>query len=145
MAKFLNSSTTNFLVEELINGASEKLIIIVPILEFNDRIKELLEDKSCLTINIRIVYGKSKLKPGEINWLKEHTYIRTTLCKDIKIECYLSEELCIIAGMSHPGFSQGDYTDVGVLISRAEDVDLYNQTCKMAQEFIRVNDLICVT
>ena len=40
MAKFLNTSGTNFFLEELIKNAKERLILISPYLRLNDRIKE---------------------------------------------------------------------------------------------------------
>ena len=75
MAKFLNTSATNYFLEELIKGAQERLVLISPFLKLNDRIKELLEDKNRLKIDVRIVYGKSELQPQEIEWLKAQSYI----------------------------------------------------------------------
>ena len=75
MAKFLNTSGTTYHLEELIKNASDRLIIISPYLKLNERIKELLEDKNRLKIDIRIVYGKNDLQPEEINWLKNLTFI----------------------------------------------------------------------
>ena len=63
MAKFMNTSVTNYYLEELIKGARERLIIISPFLKFNDRMRELLEDKDRMKIDVRIVYGKSELAP----------------------------------------------------------------------------------
>ena len=74
MAKFLNSSGTTYHLEELIKNASDRLIIISPYLKLNERIKELLEDRNRLKIDIRIVYGKNDLHPEEINWLKNLTF-----------------------------------------------------------------------
>jgi phosphatidylserine/phosphatidylglycerophosphate/cardiolipin synthase-like enzyme len=68
MAKFLNTSATNYFLEELIKSAKDRLILISPFLRLNDRIKELLEDKNRLKIDVRVVYGKSELQPGEISW-----------------------------------------------------------------------------
>ncbi len=45
MAKFMNTTATNYYLEELIKGARERLIIISPFLKLNDRMRELLEDK----------------------------------------------------------------------------------------------------
>mgnify|MGYP001320578604 CR=1 FL=1 len=81
MAKFLNTSAANYYLEELITNASDRLILISPFLKINDRIRELLEDKNRLKIDVRIVYGKSELQPEEINWLKELTFVRTSFCK----------------------------------------------------------------
>ena len=36
MAKFLNTSATNYYLEELIKGASDRLILISPFLKLND-------------------------------------------------------------------------------------------------------------
>ncbi len=58
MAKFLNTSGTNYHLEELIKNASERLILISPYLQLSEKIKKLLEDKDRLKIDIRIVYGK---------------------------------------------------------------------------------------
>ena len=75
MAKLLNTSGTTYHLEELIKNASDRLIIISPYLKLNERVKELLEDKNGLKIDIRIVYGKNDLQPEEINWLKNLTFI----------------------------------------------------------------------
>jgi hypothetical protein len=71
MAKFLNTSATNYFLEELIKNAQDRLILISPFLKLNDRMKALLADKNRLKIDVRIVYGKSELHPEEINWLPD--------------------------------------------------------------------------
>ena len=48
MAKFLHTSATNYFLEEMIEGASDRLILISPFLKLNDRMKELLADKNRL-------------------------------------------------------------------------------------------------
>ena len=63
MAKFLSTTGTNYHLEELIKGASDRLILISPFLKLNDRMKELLADKNRLKIDVRIVYGKSDFQP----------------------------------------------------------------------------------
>ncbi|MCK5919456.1 MAG: hypothetical protein KAG66_00850, partial [Methylococcales bacterium] len=67
MAKFLNTSATSYFLEELIKTAKDRLILISPFLKLNDRIKELLEDKNRLKIDVRIIYGKNELQNDEIN------------------------------------------------------------------------------
>ena len=87
MAKFLNTSATNYFLEEMIKCASDRLILISPFLKLNDRMKELLADKNRLKIDVRIVYGKSELQPQEIEWLRGLTYIRTSFCKNLHAKC----------------------------------------------------------
>ena len=45
MAKFLNTSGTNYFLDELIKDAKDPIILISPFLKLNDRIKELLVNK----------------------------------------------------------------------------------------------------
>ena len=140
MAKFLNSSGTTYHLEELIKNSSDRLIIISPYLKLNERIKELLEDRNRLKIDIRIVYGKNDLHPEEINWLKNLTFIRTSFCKNLHAKCYLNENECIITSLNLYEFSQVNNNEMGVLIYRNDDAKLYADTYEEAQRIIRISD-----
>lgn len=145
MAKFLNTSATNYYLEELIKGASDRLILISPFLKLNDRIKELLEDKNRLKIDVRIVYGKSELQPNEINWLKELSFVRTSFCKNLHAKCYLNEDSCIITSLNLYEFSQVNNNEMGVYISRDGDSEIYRDAYEEAQRIIRVSDEIRIS
>ena len=136
MAKFLNTSATNYFLEELIKGAQERLVLISPFLKLNDRIKELLEDKNRLKIDVRIVYGKSELQPQEIEWLKAQSYIRTSFCKNLHAKCYLNEEHAIVTSLNLYEFSQINNNEMGILIRRDDDAELYKDTYEEAQRII---------
>ena len=108
-------------------------------------LKELLADKNRLKIDVRIVYGKSELQPEEINWLKELTYIRTSFCKNLHAKCYLNEEMCIITSLNLYEFSQVNNNEMGVLIQRSEDNELYRDAYNEAQRIIRVSDEVRIS
>lgn len=145
MAKFLNTSATNYFLEELIKDAKDRLILISPFLKLNDRMKELLTDKNRMKIDVRMVYGKSELQPEEINWLKEVTYIRTSFCKNLHAKCYLNEELCIVTSLNLYEFSQVNNNEMGVLIRRSEDAELYKDAYEEAQRIIRISDEVRIS
>lgn len=145
MAKFLTTSATTYHLEELIKDATEKVILISPFLKLNDRIKELLEDKNRLKIDIRIVYGKSELHPTEINWLKELAFVRTSFCRNLHAKCYLSEEACIITSLNLYEFSQVNNNEMGVLITRTDDADMYRDAHDEAQRIIRISDEVRIS
>lgn len=145
MAKFLNTSATNYFLEELIKDAKDRLILISPFLKLNDRVKELLSDKNRLKIDVRIVYGKSELQPAEMAWLQELTYIRTSYCKNLHAKCYMNEELCIITSLNLYEFSQVNNNEMGVLIRRGDDVELYKDTYEEAQRIIRVSEEVRIS
>lgn len=145
MAKFLNTSATNYFLEELIKDAKDRLILISPYLKLNDRIKELLADKNRLKIDVRMVYGKSELQPLEITWLREQTYIRTSFCKNLHAKCYLNEELCIITSLNLYEFSQVNNNEMGILIRRSDDAELYREAYEEAQRIIRISDEVRIS
>lgn len=140
MPKFLNTSATNYYLEELIKNASERLILISPFLKINDRIRELLEDKNRMKIDVRIVYGKSELHPHEINWLKGLTFVRTSFCKNLHAKCYLNEEAAIITSLNLYDFSQVNNNEMSVLLTREDDAECYRDAYDEAQRIVRVSD-----
>jgi len=145
MAKFLNTSATSYFLEELIKTARDRLILISPFLKLNDRIKELLEDKNRLKIDVRIIYGKNELQNDEITWLSELSYIRTSFCKNLHAKCYLNENFCIISSLNLYEFSQINNNEMGVAVSRKDDAALYKDTYDEAQRIIRISDEVSYT
>ena len=145
MAKFLNTSATNYFLEELIKGAKDRLVLISPFLKLNDRMKELLEDKNRLKIDVRIVYGKSELQPQEIEWLKAQSYIRTSFCKNLHAKCYLNESDAIVTSLNLYEFSQINNNEMGILIRREDDAELYKDTYEEAQRIIRISDEVRIS
>lgn len=133
MAKFLNTSATNYFLEELIKGAKDRLVLISPFLKLNDRMKELLEDKNRLKIDVRIVYGKSELQPQEIEWLKGQSYIRTSFCKNLHAKCVRNRGHGITRRGNLYAFSQINNNEMGILIRREDDAELYKDTYEEAQ------------
>lgn len=145
MAKFLNTSATNYYLEEMIKGAADRLILISPYLKLNDRVKELLEDKNRLKIDVRLVYGKSALQPAEISWLNVLSFIRTSFCKNLHAKCYLNESGCIITSLNLYEFSQVNNNEMGVYISRQDDPEMYRDTYDEAQRIIRISEEVRVS
>lgn len=145
MAKFLNTSATNFFLEELIKNAKERLILISPYLRLNDRIKELLEDKNRLKIDIRIIYGKSDLHPDEIKWMQKLDYVRISFCKNLHAKCYINEESCIISSLNLYEFSQVNNNEMGIFISKEEDNSVFKDAYEEAQRIIRISDEVRIS
>lgn len=145
MAKFLNTSGTNFFLEELIKNAKERLILISPYLRLNDRIKELLEDKDRLKIDIRIVYGKSDLHPDEIKWMQKLDYVRVSFCKNLHAKCYINESECIISSLNLYEFSQVNNNEMGILVRKYEDNEVFKDAYEEAQRIIHISDEVRIT
>jgi len=142
MVKFLNTTATNYYLEELIKQSRQHLYIISPFLQFNDKIKELLEDRNRYKVEIRLVFGKSELAPQEINWLRTLEYVRTGFCRNLHAKCYLSEDAAIITSMNLYNFSQVNNNEMGVYIVREEEPELYNDTYEEAHRLFRISEQV---
>lgn len=145
MAKFLNTSGTNYHLEELIKAARDRLILISPFLKLNDRIKELLADKDRLKIDVRVVYGKSELAPAEAEWLRALSFVRTSFCRNLHAKCYLSEEAAIVTSLNLYEFSMVNNNEMGILITRSQDPDLYREVYEEAHRLIRVSEEVRIS
>src|SRR3546814_18937099 len=86
-----------------------------------------------------MVYGKSELQPLEISWLREQTYIRTSFCKNLHAKCYLNEELCIVTSLNLYEFSHVNNNEMGILIQRSDDAELYRDAYEEAQRINRIS------
>lgn len=145
MAKFLTTTGVSFHVEQLINKANEKLILISPFLKINDRIKQSLEDKNRMKMDIRVVYGKNELQPDENNWLKSMQFIRTSFCKDLHAKCYLNEKEAIITSMNLYEFSQVNNNEMGIYIEKEKDAEIYKDVLEEVNRLIRISDEIRIS
>ena len=132
-------------MEELIKGTKERLILISPYLQFTDRIKEHLSNLNVSKRDIRIVYRESKLRLEENNWLESQIGIRTSLCKNLHAKCYINENEAIITSMNLYEFSQQNNNEMGIYISKAQDIELYNAALEEVQRLLTISDEIRVT
>lgn len=140
MAKFLNTSAVTYYLEEIIKNASERLILISPYLRLNDKIKELLEDKNRLKIDIRIIYGKTELRAEEESWLHELEFVRVSFCKNLHAKCYMNEQDCIITSLNLYEFSQVNNNEMGILLNKDEDQEVFKDAQDEANRIIRISD-----
>ncbi|MFC2048042.1 phospholipase D family protein [Chloroflexota bacterium] len=146
MAKFLDTAGITFYLQQIINNANERLILISPYLKINDRIKSSLVDKDKFKIDIRLIYGKSELQPEERNWLNRLQYVRTSFCKDLHAKCYLNEKEVIVTSMNLYDFSQVNNYEMGIYIKKDEDTPLYDEIYQEVSRLIRTSgDEITVT
>jgi phosphatidylserine/phosphatidylglycerophosphate/cardiolipin synthase-like enzyme len=145
MAKFLDTTGVSYHLQQLINKANEKLVLISPYLKINDRIKQELEDKNRLKIDIRVIYGKNELQPEENNWLKSMSSIRSSFCKDLHAKCYLNENEAIITSMNLYEFSQVNNKEMGIYIEKNNDPELYKDIFEEAQRLIRISSELIIS
>lgn len=91
MAKFLNTSATNYYLEELIKNASERLILISPFLKLNDRIRELTKARRYFTVE---EIGRPRVAKTKVSLHSKDSIIQKALKQAEK-------EYGLLAGIDH--------------------------------------------
>lgn len=140
MAKFLDTMGVNSALSQIIKNAQERLVLISPYLQINDRFKVMLEDKDKFKIDIRIIYSESRLQPSESNWLKSLKSVRLSICKNLHAKCYLNEEEAIVTSMNFYEFSQINNYEMGILVSKTDDSQLYTDINDEAKNLLRMSE-----
>ncbi|MGI8891736.1 MAG: phospholipase D family protein [Chthoniobacterales bacterium] len=140
MAKFLNTSAANYYLEEIIRLARDRLVLITPVLRLNDRVRELLEDKNQRKIEVHLAYEKNELLPEEIHWLRALTFIRTSFCRNLHAKCYLNEQFCIVSSLNLHELSHAKSNEIGVLISRDDEEELFQSLTDEADRILRLSE-----
>lgn len=140
MAKFLNTSATTYVLEQLINKAKSKVVLVSPYLKLNKRIKQIIEDRANEGIEFYFVYGKQELKSTEKDWLLTIDKVNLFYCDDLHAKCYLNESYCIITSMNLYEFSQVNNNEMGILLTIKSDPDAFTDAAKECQRLIRISE-----
>lgn len=136
MADFLTTSGTSYHLEQLIINANKKLILISPYLQISKTLYERLKDASKKQVQIRIVYGKDELKPNEKNSLAELENVSLFFFENLHAKCYLNESKMIITSMNMYEFSEKTNREMGVLIDRGSDKEIYDKAVSEVKSII---------
>ena len=145
MVKFLNSSGISYHLENLIKNANTSLFLISPYLKFNPRIKQLLDDRNRLRIDIRIIYGKVDLQTEESKWLKSMDSIKVLFSKNLHAKCYINEKEAIITSMNLYDFSQQNNIEMGIHVTKEDDPKLYQDIKGEVTSLIRTSEQVSIS
>ena len=149
MAEFLTTTGISSALEDIIRNAKDRLILISPYLQINDRLKELLEEKDRFNrelpedkeqsilgvlfsdptpkpIDVYVVYGKNE-KPEEKDWLESLTSVEPRFRKNLHAKCYLNEDKALLTSMNLYAFSQVNNDEMGLLVRRKDEPELYDR------------------
>ena len=139
MAKLLENTSISDHLQQLIDQANETLVLISPYLKINDQLRNSLEDRNRMKIDIRIVYSKNELQPEHISRMRELSFIRTSHCDNLHAKCYLNESEAIITSMNLHEYSQVTNEEMGIYVTKKDDPQLYDDIYQSAQRLLRIS------
>jgi len=137
MAKFLTTTGVSAEIEKIIRDSRRELILVSPYLQINERLRGLLQDRDHFGVNIKVLYGKSDLKSVEKKWLESQSHITLNFSENLHAKCFLNETEALITSMNLYEFSQVTNHEMGILIAKESDPEVYEQIHAHIGELLR--------
>ena len=91
-------------------------------------------------MDIQIVYGKRELDASERQWLNSVPHVYTRFCQNLHAKCYLNESVCVITSLNLLQYSQQNNNEMGVMIKRATDRQLYSDVVTEVDRLVRISE-----
>lgn len=142
MAEFLTTNGTSYNIENIIIEAKSKLTLVSPYLQISKTFYERLKDASNKGVSIKIIYGKDELKPNERNSLAELKNVELFYFENLHAKCYFNENKMVITSMNMYEFSEKNNREMGVLIDRVNDNDLFIKAVSETQSILQSSEQI---
>jgi hypothetical protein len=130
MAKFLTTSGNSFYIEQIIINAERHLTLVSPFLSLSKNLIDRLSDADHENVKITLIYGKSDLKKSEKTKIEAFKNIEIFYCENLHAKAYHNEETMIVTSMNLYEFSQQNNREMGVLIERTIDEQIYKDVIK---------------
>lgn len=142
MAEFLTTNGTSYNIENIIIDAKSKLILVSPYLQISKTFFERLKDASNKGVAIKIIYGKDELKPNERNSLADLKNVELFYFENLHAKCYFNENKMVITSMNMYEFSEKNNREMGVLIDRINDKDLFDKAVSETLSILQSSEQI---
>lgn len=144
MAEFLTTNGTSYNIENIIIEAKTKLVLVSPYLQISKTFYERLKDASNKNVAIKIIYGKDELKPNERNSLAELKNVELFFFENLHAKCYFNESKMVITSMNMYEFSEKHNREMGVLINRNVDKDLFDKAVNETLSILQSSEQIAL-
>ncbi len=127
MATYLDTARISSELMQLLREARERVVLVSFSLQVNVQIQERLKtlSQSGKVSEISIIYGRPELKGREMAWMAEVGALTLYQKENLHAKCYLNENKAIITSMNLYGYSQVNNVEMGMLITRMEDPDAF--------------------
>ena len=110
-------------IEDIVVGAEERIVLVSPYIKADEDIVERLKQK-IWDVEVVVIYGKDEHQPRAKS-LFEAGGLTRIFVKDLHSKCYLNEKKALVTSMNLYEYSQNNNEEMGVLVSREVDRELY--------------------
>ena len=130
MAKFLTTTGISYYIEKVISEASKSITLVIPYLKLTNQLIERLNDAEKQNLKLTVIYGKDSLSELQKEILFKFNNAEIFFCKNLHSKCYFNEQIMVISSMNLYEFSERNNREMGILITRDSDREIYEDTLK---------------
>jgi len=141
MAKFLTRRGTAWQIENIINGAKEKLVLVCPFTKIPEDLFQGIKYADERKVKIVVIYGiveePSPDRKKQLEQLKQFNNLSLYYHKDLHAKCFFNEEFMVITSMNLYDYSSEHNIEMGILVSRQNDEDIYSEASDEVERIIK--------
>lgn len=137
MAEFLTTHATAYNIENIIQNSRQKLVLVSPYLQLSKIFFERLKEADEQGVKVILIYGKDQLKPDEKSQLSKLKNLSLFFCENLHAKCYFNEDNMVITSMNLHEFSEKNNREMGILIKRQDDADVFKDAMREVQSIVR--------
>ncbi len=126
---YCSDKELSFLLEDLIQGTRNWLIIVSPFVRISGRIKGYLEKLLSRKVKVILVYKTNSdklvnIKEEDYQWLIENN-VQVKSSRNLHAKCYINEKCALVTSMNLVDYSLSNNFEMGVAYSAKSDYDAY--------------------
>lgn len=142
MVKFLDSDGIKSELSSILKKSNDFIYLVSPYLRINDRYRAILKDMSDQGMEIHIIYGKKEMRSNEAEWCNSIQGMGVHYWKDLHSKCYMNEKMAIITSLNLYEYSMINNHEMGVVIYRDQDSEVYDDILDEVKRLIRISETI---
>lgn len=142
MAKFLTTRGTASQIENIINSARKRLVLISPFNRIPETLFQCIQNTDRKNVSIIIVYGKSELKQEVISQLEQLKNLSLYFYRDLHAKCFFNEDSMVITSMNLYDYAELHNKEMGVLITVEDDKSLYDEAIKEVERIVNFSERV---
>ena len=136
MAEFLTTHGIAYHIEGVIRECKQRLILISPYIQLSDQLYQRLVEADRRGVRTIVVHGKERLRPEVLRKLDDLANERVFYCENLHAKCYCNEDSLVISSMNLYEFSEKNNSEMGIIIRRETDLELFRSAMKEVQSIV---------
>ena len=132
MVAFLTTSKAYATIEEIIDKATTKVVLISPYIRISDQLFDRLKHIDRQGIRTIVVCRGKDLDTEEKGRLRQLKNLELRFDEDLHAKCFYNEKFMVITSLNLFDYSRQHNREMGILLSSDEDADTFKEALREA-------------